>query len=236
MINTGATRITSFNERLRNLRGMLWDLDNTLYRLDEMLEGIFNVATARAALDAGVPLTLEEAAALARTSYEKTGLSGTYFIEHYNLDRQTLHFAVHKHLDEKVINASRELQEMLDAAPLTHALLTHGERGWALRVLQHIGLRHHFPDPQVFALEDMAFEKKNSSRQPFLLGLAALKLPPQSVVMMEDLADNLRIPHEMGMGTVWLHHGRIPDTLPRHVDFCCANSVEFMQYYNQVRG
>ncbi|MBU0858468.1 MAG: HAD hydrolase-like protein [Alphaproteobacteria bacterium] len=223
-----------FDTRLRGLRGILWDLDNTLYRLEEMLEDSFNVAIARAAIDQGIPLSFESAVAMARTSYEKTGYSGRYFLEQFGLDRNVLHFAFHKHLDEKVINASLELQQLMDSAKLTHALITHGARDWALRVLQHIGLRHHFPEPQVFALEDMAFEKKHESRRAFLSGLDALGVEPAEALVMEDLAENLVIPHQMGLGTVWLHHGRVPDTIPAHVDYCCANAVEFMQYYHSV--
>ena len=225
-----------FDARLRALRGILWDLDNTLYRLDDMLEDAFNVAIARAAIDCGLVMDFDDAVAMARTAYEKTGYSGRYFVEQYGIARDPLHFAFHRHLNEKIINASQELQHLLDAAPLTHALITHGARDWATRVLQHIGLRHHFPEAQIFALEDMAFEKKHESARPFRAGLAALNLPPENALVMEDLAANLRIPHEMGIGTVWLHHGRVPDTLPPHVDFCCANAVEFMRYYESVRA
>ena len=225
-----------FDDRLKTLTGMLWDLDNTLYRLDELLSDTFNVAISKAAIDAGLPLSFEDAVAMARTSYEKTGYSGRYFVEQYGLDRNALHFAFHDHLDEKVIAVSLELQAQLDRASLSHALITHGARGWAMRVLAHIGLRHHFPEDRVFALEDMGYEKKHESPRPFIAGLRALNMDPRHVVMMEDLAENLVIPHRMGMGTVWLHHGRVPDVVPSHVDFTCANAVEFMDYFEGVRG
>lgn len=225
-----------FETRLRDLRGILWDLDNTLYRLDDILSDSFNIAISRAAIDAGLPLAFEDAVAMARTSYEKTGYSGRYFVEQFGLDRNALHFAFHDHLDETVINASLDLQQHMDRAVLSHALITHGARDWAQRVLQHIGLRHHFPEEQIFALEDMAFEKKHESRRPFLAGLKALGLPAGQVLVMEDLAENLAIPHAMGMGTVWLHHGRAPEAPPPHVDYTCANAVEFMRYLESVRG
>jgi len=81
-----------FDDRLRGLTGMLWDLDNTLYRLDELLSDSFNIAISRAALDAGLPLSFEDAVAMARTSYEKTGYSGRYFVEQYGpcISRSTI--------------------------------------------------------------------------------------------------------------------------------------------------
>lgn len=225
-----------FDDRLRGVTGMLWDLDNTLYRLDEILSDTFNVAIAKAAIDAGLPLSFEAAVAMARTSYEKTGYSGRYFVEQYGLERNALHFAFHRNLDEKVINASLELQAQLDRAPLCHALITHGARDWAMRVLAHIGLRKHFPDERIFALEDMGFEKKHESPRPFIAGMRALNMGAENIVMMEDLAENLVIPHRMGMATVWLHHGRVPEYVPSHVDFTCANAVEFMDYFESVRA
>jgi len=105
-----------------------------------------------------------------------------------------------------------------------------------MRVLAHIGLRKHFADERIFALEDMGYEKKHESPRPFIAGLRALNMAPENVVMMEDLAENLVIPHRMGMGTVWLHHGVVPDVVPSHVDFTCANAVEFMDYYYAVTG
>lgn len=231
-----AEKPMDFETRLRGLRGMLWDLDNTLYRLDDILSDTFNVAISRAAIDAGLPLSFENAVAMARTSYEKTGYSGRYFVEQFGMDRNALHFAFHRHLNEKVISASQELQHYMDRARLSHCLITHGAHDWAVRVLQHIGLHHHFPDECIFALEDMAFEKKHESRRPFLQGLKALNLPADNVLVMEDLAENLVIPKAMGLGTVWLHHGQAPDKMPPHVDYMCANAVEFMAYLESVRG
>lgn len=224
-----------FDERLRGLGGILWDLDNTLYRLDDMMEDLFNVAIARAAIDCGLVMDFDDAVAMARTAYAKTGYSGRYFVDHYGIGRDELHFAFHRHMDEKVITASLVLQDMVDAARLSHALITHGARDWARRVLQHIGLKHHFPDEQIFALEDTGFEKKSESERGYRAALGVLRLPPEKVVMMEDLAENLVIPKRMGMGTVWLHHGRVPEIVPDHVDFCCANAFEFMQHYHLVR-
>lgn len=225
-----------FAARLRGLGGMLWDLDNTLYRLEDMLEDAFNVAIARAAIDCGVVMDFDDAVAMARTSYEKTGYSGRYFLEHYDIGRDALHFAFHRNLDEKIINVSLELQELMDGARLSHALITHGARDWAQRVLAHLGLTHHFAAENIFALEDMNFEKKHESERPFRAGLDVLRLPPERVVMMEDLVENLVIPHRLGMGTVWLHHGRVPDVIPAHVDYACANAVDFMRMYSAVRA
>jgi putative hydrolase of the HAD superfamily len=230
-----ADRIQAFDDHLKQLAGVVWDLDNTLYRIEDMTEDAFNVAVARGAIDCGLVMDFHDALALARTSFEKTGFSGRYFEEVYNIDREKLHLAFHEHLNEKVINASLQLQDLMDTARLTHSLLTHGERKWARRVLHHIGLKHHFPDEQIFALEDIGFVLKSQSPRPFESALGSLKLDGTRCVMMEDLEKNLRIPKEMGMATVLLHHGRAPDVLPEYVDFACANAVEFMAYYHQVR-
>lgn len=219
-----------FDDRLRNLEGLLWDLDNTLYRLDELLEEAFNIAVAHAAQDCGLSMPFDDAVTMARRSFAETGYSGRYFITEHGIDRDLLHHRFHDHLDETVIVKSVELQQSLDRQDLTHALITHGARTWAERVLQHLGLRSFFPDGHIFALEDYAFEKKHESRRPFTTALDRTGTAAARTVIIEDLAENLKIPHEMGLGTVWLHHGRPPAAVPDHVDFCCANALEFMQH------
>lgn len=57
-----------FQERLRTAEGIIWDLDGTLYRFDEVLKKAFRLAAARAARHNKVPHTLDEAVALALLS------------------------------------------------------------------------------------------------------------------------------------------------------------------------
>jgi putative hydrolase of the HAD superfamily len=202
----------------RDISGVLWDLDNTLYRLDTMIEHAFNHAVARAALSLGVALPLDEAVTMAHQSYVDHGFSGYRFLQDYGLNRLDLHHRFHEYIDETVIAKNHETRDLFASVQTDHALITHGSRVWALKVLEHLELQPWFPDPRVFAYENYDFESKAKSRKPFEMALSSINKNPEAVVMVEDTLDNLRIPHEMGMTTIFLHHGRDPGELPDFVD------------------
>jgi putative hydrolase of the HAD superfamily len=55
--------------------------------------------------------------------------------------------------------------------------------------------------------------------------------------MVEDTIDNLRIPKDMGMATIYLHHGRTGDALPDFVDACFTDVREMMEtLYSKASG
>jgi putative hydrolase of the HAD superfamily len=89
-----------------SIQGIIWDLDNTLYRLDEALEHSFNLAIAKSAIALGVPLTLEQASEMAHRSFIEYGFSGKVFIDRYDISYEKLHFDFHKYLDESVVEGS----------------------------------------------------------------------------------------------------------------------------------
>ena len=225
----------ALQERFRNLKGILWDLDNTLYKSEDDLHRAFDRAIAQAAIENGASISLDEAIRLSGKSFVDHGYGGRVFVDTMGVDPRALHFSIHGLVDEKIIIRSEGLIDQMQSLSLHHVVVTHGARDWALRVLQQIGLIPLFPDHLVHALEDFDFHKKGSSRVPFETGLAALGLAPADVIMVEDQERNLRIPHEMGMGTVLLNHGvRGPDAAG-YVDLVCRDAPELLAYIKAAR-
>lgn len=212
-----------------NIGGIIWDLDNTLYRLDEAIIHAFNLSIARMAIEAGAPLSLEQAVALGKRSFEENGYSGRVFIERYGMDQKELHYNFHKTIDETVIKKSQKVKQLFSELNLSNVLVTHGAYNWATRVLSHLELREFFPDQNILALEHYDFERKYESRKGFTMALEKIRQLPERTLMIEDTVENLRIPHEMGMRTIYIDHGRRDDTLPDYVDFCCNNVLDFLQ-------
>lgn len=212
----------------RPITGALWDLDNTLYRLDHLMERAFNHAVARAALDLGVELDLDRAVELAHQSYRQHGFSGHDFVQVHGLNRLDLHHKFHEFIDESVIEKNHQTRDLFASSIRDHALITHGSRVWAMRVLGHLELQPWFPEPRVFAYENYDFESKAKSRRPFELALSSINKNPSDVVMVEDTLENLRIPREMGMTTVYLHHGRAHDDLPDFVDHAAQTAQDVL--------
>lgn len=234
------SRITQHNpaagKRLSALRGVVWDLDNTLYRFNSLVIHAFDLAFARVAVESGAPLTVEEASALARQSYIEHGFGGRVFMDRYGMDRATLHHRYHGYVDEKVIEGCDETRALFEKSDgLDHILLTHGSRSWADRVLQHIGLRDYFPDDRILALEDYGFRQKNEAPAAFEAALDRLGMDAASTLMVEDTQPNLKIPHGMGMMTAFLDYGAKPAHTPSFIDLSCHDTTDLLRWLGSVQ-
>ncbi len=217
------------SERLAALEGVIWDLDNTLYRFNADFEQACHIAAARAAVKGGADLTHEAALEICYRSYEIHGHSYRMFIDEYRLDKVQLHYDFHEFIDEKLIRKSAELVQLFGKTHLKHALVTHASGAWARRALEHIGLAAFFPDERIIPAEEINFERKDESRAPFEKALSLLELSPEKAAVVEDLAPNLRIPHEMGLMSVLVHYGQRPEPMPAHVTMDCNNAAEFLE-------
>jgi putative hydrolase of the HAD superfamily len=228
-INSTLINRTPWEDRLLQTRGIIWDLDNTLYRLNEALSHSFNHAIARAVREAGIDKPLEEIVVLAEKSFAAYGYSGRVFVQEFGIDREYLHYTAHGYIDQTVIEASRHTVELFEKLPVEHMLITHGSKLWARRVLEHIGLQRWFPEERMLAYEDYNFESKAESPLSFRRALEALSLPASDVVFVEDTMRNLRVPHALGMGTVLLHHGQEPEKAEAFVDHLCNNANDLLE-------
>ena len=218
--------------------GILWDLDNTLYRVNSVMEkSFFNTAVAHAVREWGLDLSLDIAIAMAHESFEKTRFSARVFVDQYNIPFQDLHFLIDKHLDHKTINACDDTRRLFQMCPVDHALITHAARRWGLTVLNHLGLSDFFPEDRVFGFETYEFQSKANSPKSFEMALAAMNKNPDQSIMVEDTVENLRVPHDMGMTTILVHHGKVPDMLPDFVDHVCTNARDVMAaVYSSASG
>jgi len=209
-------------------QGILWDLDNTLYRLDDTMERAINLAVARAVVNLGADVEVEEAMKLAHQSWIEHRFSAHYFIERYGFKLADIHHETDRMLAGTLVQKCHETRDLFGRLDIAHALITHAARPWALRTLEHLELRPWFPDAQVFAYEDFDFESKARSTRSFNDALAVIGREAKDSLMVEDTVENLRVPHEMGMTTILLHHGQKKDEYPPYVDFTFSNARELL--------
>lgn len=213
-----------------SIYGILWDLDNTLYRLDKAIEEGFHLAIAKAAIEHGADLSLDEAMNISRESFIKHRYSGHEFMLRYSISQHDIHFMTDKHLDRGLVQKCEETCDLFSRGALDHALITHSARPWATEIIARLGLKPWFPDHRVFAFENYDFESKAKSYRPFEMALSSINRDPEETMMVEDTLENLKIPHKMGMTTVYLHHGRAMDGgFPDFVDYHCANARELLE-------
>lgn len=211
------------------VRGIIWDLDNTLYRFTDEFYTSCTQAAARAAQDLGIQITYDEALKLAERSEEKYGYSMHGYVTEHGLSYADLHFPFHQNIDETVIAPIEGAIETLQKFEQSQVILTNASQCWAKRALEFIGADKIFAPSHILAMEDADFEPKARSDKGFLRALEILNLPPENIVMVDDLDRNLIIPHKMGMQTIYMHHGDPMVELPEFVSAQYDNLVSFAQ-------
>ena len=217
--------------------GIIWDLDNTLYRFDAAFEHACNIASARAAISLGVPMEFEEALEVAQISFRKHGFSGLIFEQNYQICRQDYHFKFHESIDEKIIRVNEEMKAGLQNIGIQNVILTNASHEWAVRTLTHLGLKDFFPDTHILGQENVDFIPKARDNHGFEKALEILNLNPENALMVDDLSKNLRIPATMGMQTALVqHHAKDDDTdiVPDWVDVIYDDTLELITDFQQA--
>ncbi len=198
--------------KLGNVGTIIWDFDNTLYRMDGNGEEMWHMAAARIAFDRGITPTVEQALLLARDSYERTRSSTSYLVESHGITLTEVHHLIHARVDAGQLSKCDLTCAAFAALPnITHAILSHGSRDWVLRGRDRLGLEAFIPDAAVLGLEDYDYEKKSASLRGLNMVLDRLGKSPKNCLFVEDQADNLKLAHEqLGMLTALVHHDATP--------------------------
>lgn len=213
---------------LSHIKGLIWDLDNTLYRFDQAFEKACNIAAARTVQQLMPSVSFEEAFAAAEESYIEHGYSGKTLIEQYGIAYSDYHYLYHDTIDETIIEKNEAILMALGDIDLPNILVTHASRRWAEKTLRHLSMDAYFPCDKIIALEDTDFQGKAYSAAPFIKGMELLNLPPENVLVVEDSVKNLIRPKEMGMTTVLIHHGLNNHVGFDHIDHAYPDTLEFL--------
>lgn len=214
---------------LTHIRGIIWDLDGTLYRFSELFRTACNHAAARSALAMRPDMVYEDAYQKSVLSEEQNGFSLLWFHQETNIPFEDMHFIYHDAIDESVIEKNASMIEALRPITLPQIILTNASRGWVTRILKQLGLDEFFNDENILALEDANFTPKGRGTAGFELAIRKLGLPANDVLMVEDLPRNLAKAKECGLATALVHHGKIPDGAKAHVDHLFADTIELMK-------
>lgn len=215
---------------LKDIRGIIWDLDGTLYRYTDYFKESCNVAAARTALDLGLDMTYDAALDIARTSEQTYGNSFKGF-EQYGIRYEDYHHGFHEKIDHLVLEKNQALFRALAEIRLPMVVLTNASRGWAMRTLDHLGMLPFFAHGEnLIALEDSGFKSKAYHTEGFLLASTRLNLDPDKLLVVEDMDANLVVPKTMGMTTALVHHtgAHGPDRYPAHIDYVFDDTLDLI--------
>ena len=217
-------------KNLQNIKGVIWDLDDTLYRVTPALQQSMRESVARAVVKMGYDISYEDALALAEESQAKHRMTVKLLVDEFGIQKSDLHGPFHAEMDHTITEICADLPAAFENTPhLDHVLMTHATRDWALRMLDRMGVAEFFEDHAILGLEDVDFHHKHESDVVTLRSLDILGTDPHNTAFIEDRDYNLKIPHKLGLTTILMDHPSQPKELPAHVDFRFDRAASFLK-------
>ncbi len=208
----------------------IFDLDNTLYPASCRLFDQMHVRMADFIRDT---FNVDEAEALRRRReyYLKYGttLRGL-MVEH---DLQPAAFLDYVHdIDYSAVPRLENLSAAIAALPGRKLIFTNGTTGHAKRVMKRLGVEQHFE--AIFDIVDSDYIPKPDPA-PYDKFKGQHAVDPARAAFFEDIAQNLKAPHDLGMTTVLItsdNHTAQPEPDARQKDYVhhtTDNLAEFLK-------
>lgn len=184
---------------LRDADAWLFDLDNTLYPAAIDLFGQIDERM-RAYIAQFLDLDLDAAYALQKQYFYEYGTSMRGLMDRHGLDPAP--FLAHVHdIDVSILDPAPLLEKVLAELPGRKIVFTNASVAHARRVLDRLGVDHHFAE--IFDIVAADFRPKPEP-EIYRKLIDQHVIDPQRTVMVEDMARNLLPAAALGMTTVWV--------------------------------
>ena len=180
----------------------IFDLDNCLYPAST---GLFDLIDER--MGAYIERLLEcdrtEARRVQKAHFHDHGTTLAGLMKHHGVDPH--HFLADVHaIDLDRIVADPRLESGLGRLAGRKHLFTNGDAPYARRVLDRIGVAHHFGHLHDIHAAEL---RPKPDLHGYRLLVDKLAIDPARAVMVEDMAQNLVPAKSLGMTTVWVDNG-----------------------------
>jgi FMN phosphatase YigB (HAD superfamily) len=219
---------------MEQIKSIIWDLDNTLYPYEPHHVEFWHEATVRSAITLGAPVCMDQGMDIARRSYEMHNYSSKSFVEEFGLCQKQLHEGIFPHAREDMLPVCSKTQKAFEAHPsITHAILTHANKDWACRALNHLGLARFFNDDHILGLAEYDYQEKNMSSYGVERALEKLGTNAAQSLFVEDSLCNLEKAKKTGIQTAYVHQGSLQqgnDNKPPFVDYVFKNAEELLRF------
>ncbi|MGQ9457576.1 MAG: pyrimidine 5'-nucleotidase [Anaerolineae bacterium] len=180
------------------LRILLIDLDDTVYPTDcGLMKEVGRLILRYMVERMGIPP--EEAVVLRRQYYLQYGTTLRGLQEHHQVDTEDSLAFVHQIPLERYLHPDPELDAALAVLPQEKVIFTNATAEHAWRVLDLVGIRHHFR--RVVDLRALGYVNKPDPGA-YRRALSLLRVPAEACALVEDSVRNLRPAKALGMATI----------------------------------
>lgn len=180
------------------LRYLILDLDDTLYPRHSGLMDLISERIGRYMVERlGFPPA--QAEALRQRYYAQYGTTLRGLMEEYRIDPEDYLAYVHDVPLDAYIQPNPALNQMLGRIPLTKVIFTNASEEHARRVIERLGIAHHFP----IILDVRRLEYYNKpDPEAYRRILQHLGAHGPECIFVDDSARNLRPARALGMITI----------------------------------
>ena len=189
------------------------DLDNTLYTADS---GVFARMDKRmtAFVASELDVDKEEANRLRVEYWKAYGTTLRGMMLHHGMEPEAFLRDVHDIDAHEILKKDKNLDIALGRLPGRKVIHTNGIREHAERILETLGVSHHFA-----GIYDIRFN--NYIPKPSMETLARLirqeGFTPARTLVVDDMAANLRVARQLGCKTVWITHEKETGAWDYHI-------------------
>jgi putative hydrolase of the HAD superfamily len=212
---------------LSHVREWIFDLDNTLYpaRAD-LFAQIDRRMTAYIARLLDLPA--EEARRVQKAYFHGHGTTLAGLMAEHGVDPHEFLADAHD-IEMDVLEHDAPLAAALARLPGRKIVFTNGDKPYALKVLDRLGLGGSFEAVHDIHAMDLRPKPQASAYQ----GLCdAFGIDPTRALFVEDMARNLRPAKAIGMTTVWIDNGseQGPEADRDHIDYRITELAPWLEH------
>lgn len=212
---------------LLNKTNIIWDLDNTLYRMSpEQHEGYDDAMAIALIEDLGIKMDFETVKQMVKDSYKKYRDGGMVFYKEHGIDDVELYNAYHDRLPIELIKPYDNLLPQLSVLKQEQYIFTHAPHKAAKKTLEQIGLYEFFKD-KIYSIEDFDYLKKNETPNVYYFLCEKIGVDPKDCIFVDDSYSNLKYPKQIGMTTVRLFYRENPEE-EHYIDYAYNGAFAFL--------
>jgi putative hydrolase of the HAD superfamily len=190
------------DSRFSHIRDWIFDLDNCLYPAST---GLFSLIDERmgAYIQRLLGCDPQEAKRVQKAHFHAHGTTLAGLMREHDVDPHDFLEDVHDVPLDRV-QADERLSRLLPRLPGRRFVFTNGDAPYARRVLEAIGVQHHFDDLHDIHASDL---RPKPDPHGYALLCDRFGIDPAHALLADDMVKNLAPAKELGMTTVWVDNG-----------------------------
>lgn len=217
-----------------NKKVIIWDLDNTLYRVTPEFGHKLDETMARISIEQlGLNLDFDTALEKVKESFATYRDGGELFYRDHNVDIEEFYKAYHEHVPFEDITPYDGLCEALKKLSAEQYIFTYSSRSLAEKILKKLGIYEIF-EGRFYSVEDFGYYKKNESSDVYFELCKKIGHEPEDCIFVDDSYSNLEFAKETGMTTVRLFYNTNSSKDKTYIDYAYNGIFAFLDDYSAI--